>query len=359
MGNKMKKRVLLTLFISIFFTSLAQKRKVSLLFAGDAMQHTPQITAAKSNDGFNYDTCFYLIKERLLAADLAFVNFETTLAGKPYTGYPTFSAPDEFALALKNTGFDVFFLANNHTVDKGKKGLERTIDVLDVMGIKHTGTFKNAMERDLYYPLIIIKNGIRIALLNYTYGTNGLPVHTPNIVNLIDTVEIKKDLKWTSLYKPDIVVANLHWGNEYVTSPHRQQIELAQWLTKNGVRIVIGHHPHVVQPLSIELESDKIQHVIFYSLGNFISNQRKINTDGGAIAEIVISKDEDSSNITIESCNYWLVWVDKYYANGKNNYRLIPSWLNSYENIRDFGSENRNRMDIFVKNATKIIERKL
>lgn len=327
-----------------------------MLFVGDAMQHTPQIAAAKSSGGFNYDTCFYLIKERVLAADLAFVNFETTLAGEPYTGYPTFCAPDEFAAALKNTGFDVFFLANNHTVDKGKKGLERTIDVLDSMRIKHTGTFKNAMERDLYYPLIIIKNGIRIALLNYTYGTNGLPVHAPNIVNLIDTLEIKKDLKWTSLYKPDIVIANLHWGDEYVTSPNRQQIELAQWLTKNGVRIVIGHHPHVVQPLHVRREDNTIQNIVFYSLGNFISNQRKINTDGGAIAEIVISKDEDSANVTIESCDYSLVWVDKYYANGKNHYRLIPSWHDKNKDIENFSDENKRKMSIFVRNATRIIE---
>lgn len=350
---------LLLFFIVSSIALQAQKKQVSMLFVGDAMQHMPQVNAAKTKDGgYNYDSCFYLIKERVSAADLAFVNFETTLAGKPYSGYPTFSAPDEFAFGLKDAGFDVFFQANNHAADKGRKGLERTIDRLDSIDIKHTGTFKSKDTRGLYYPLMIIKNGIRIAFLNYSYDTNGIPVPKPNIINAIDTVQIIKDIALAKLYNPDIIIANMHWDEEYMTYPSQQQQKLADLLIKNGVRIVIGNHPHVVQPFVVNKKDDKIGSVVYYSLGNFISNQQKPNTDGGMIAEIVISKD-DNKDIEIDSCTYSLVWVHKYVANKKINYILIPSWIESYEDICGMNDTPKQKMDAFIKNAEKIIHRKI
>lgn len=351
----MRKPTAILFFLLVFCYSQAQQKRVSLLFAGDAMQHLPQVKAAKTAHGYSYDSCFYLLKDKVSLADIACVNFETTLGGKPYSGYPQFSAPDEFAIGLKNNGFDLFFLANNHVVDKGRKGLERTLNMLDSIGIKHTGAFKSKDTRGLNYPLMIIKNGIRIAFLNYTYDTNGIPVREPNIVNVIDTFLMKRDLRLTQLYKPDIVIANMHWGDEYVTKPSAEQRKLAEFLFRNGVRIIIGNHPHVVQPLVENKVDGEIESVVYYSLGNFVSNQEKVNTDGGALAEIVISKSEDDNLIKIESCDYSLVWVRKQTENGKLKYTLIPVEEHKKSAIPTLSSQELQKMNIFARNTDKII----
>lgn len=349
----MKMRLCLLLYL-VFTSIQAQESRVRLIFAGDAMQHLPQVNAARTTNGYNYDSCFYLIKEKISSADIAGVNFETTLAGKPYKGYPMFSSPDEFAFSLKNTGFDLFFQASNHAVDRGRKGLERTIDILDSIHVKHTGVFKSQETRNLYYPLMVIKNGVRMAFLNYVYDTNGLPITPPNIVNLIDTAQILQDLYFTKFYKPDIIIAHMHWGEEYQTHPSKAQKELTNLLLNNGVRIIIGHHPHVVQPLVVNRENSSIKNVVYYSLGNFISNQQKVNTNGGMLVEIVISKEKDNE-VVIESCDYSLVWVRKYVANRKNKYVLIPSWEPEHENIPEMTVSEKQKMNIFVKNAHRII----
>ena len=345
-----------TLFLLFAFSlSQAREKQVRLIFAGDAMQHLPQIRAAQVSDGYNYDSCFYLLKEKITSADIACVNFETTLAGKPYSGYPQFSAPDEFAFGLKDAGFDVFFLANNHVVDKGRRGVERTLVVLDSIGIKHTGVFRSKNSRGLNYPLMAIKNGIRIAFLNYTYDTNGLPVTAPHIVNVIDTLQMKSDLRLTQLYNPDIVIANMHWGDEYVTRPNAEQKRLAGFLFRNGVRIIIGNHPHVVQPLIKNKINGEIETVVYYSLGNFVSNQQKINTDGGALAEIVLSMADENSPVKIISCSYSLIWVRKYTENGKLKYTVIPVEEDKKRIISELTPEEWQKMNIFAANADQLI----
>jgi poly-gamma-glutamate capsule biosynthesis protein CapA/YwtB (metallophosphatase superfamily) len=346
--------MILLLFL-IFPLSQAQEKQVRLLFAGDAMQHLPQIEAARTAEGYSYDSCFYLLKERVESADIACLNFETTLAGKPYTGYPLFSAPDQFAIALKDAGFDLFFLANNHIVDKGQRGLERTIRVLDSIGIKHTGVFRSKESRGLNYPLMIIRNGIRIAFLNYTYDTNGLVVAPPNIVNSMDTVQIKRDLRLTRLYYPDMVIANMHWGNEYSTTPSREQRDLASFLVRNGVSIIIGNHPHVVQPIVANRRDGNIESVVYYSLGNFISNQQRPNTDGGAIAEIVIVKENENSPARIASCDYSLVWVRKFSEDGRLKYRLIPVEIDEKEVIPEMSPDEWQRMSAFASDMNQLI----
>ncbi|HTN68820.1 MAG TPA: CapA family protein [Dysgonamonadaceae bacterium] len=356
--------ILLSLFLQ---TILAQERKVTLLFAGDAMQHLPQIYAAKTDSSYYYDSVFELVKNKISQADIAGVNFETTLGGEPYKGYPTFSSPDEYAKGLYNTGFNLFFTANNHALDTGKKGLEQTIRVIRELGAKQTGTFESKEKRDLQYPLMIIKNGIRIAFLNYSYDTNGLEIEKPNIVNIIDTLLIKEDLENAKLLNPDIIIAVMHWGEEYQTKPSTKQKKIAQFLLTNGVRIVIGHHPHVVQPVETKSVNGNITHTIFYSLGNFVSNQRKINTDGGMIAEIVLNKTSDSerenSLVNIESVDYSFVWVHKYYENRKPVYRLLAlEKIDVTEN--DTVNDNRynlqphelEAMNRFVRSATKIAQ---
>ena len=357
----MRTHCLFVLLSLSFAVAIAQESKVTLIFAGDAIQHAPQIYAAKTDSGYNYGSVFELMSSKIAEADIAGINFETTLGGEPYTGYPLFSSPDGFAKALHQAGFDVFFTANNHALDTGRKGLEQTIDLIKGLGAKQTGSFVSKEHRKLYYPLMIIKNGIRIAFLNYTYGTNGLLVSEPNIVNLIDTLLIEKDIAAALLLRPDIMIAVMHWGEEYQSMPSHEQKTIAQFLLRNNVRIIIGHHPHFIQPIEIIKENDSIKHAVFYSLGNFVSNQRRRNTDGGMIAEIVLSKDTNEpgveSKTTIESVDYSLMWVHKYFEAGKPIYRLLPigreneEWLNKY-NLTPY---DQYRMERFVKSADRAV----
>ena len=264
----------------------------SLYFAGDAMQHIAQIESAHQADGsYSYSNCFTLVKEQISEANLAICNLEVTLGGKPYRGYPQFSAPDEFAIALKDAGFDIMLTANNHCLDRGSKGLIRTLDILDSLGIAHVGTYRNQEERDSLYPYITTTNGIRCAILNYTYGTNGISVNPPCIVNYIDTTQILKDINKARIKKADVIIACMHWGNEYVLKQNREQEQLADWLIENGVDHIIGSHPHVIQPTDIrEDKFDSCYHFIAYSLGNYISNMSAKHTDIGIAVTLNMSK---------------------------------------------------------------------
>lgn len=353
----MKRSLLYTL---LFFTCtcFSQEKKVSLLFAGDAMQHQSQLNAAKTAYGYDYSSEYKHVTDQIKQADIAVVNFETTLPGSNYSGYPIFGAPDDFAVALKDAGFNIFLTANNHILDKGAKALERTITVLDSIKVRHAGVFKDSEKRDLYYPLMMIKNGIRIAMLNYTSHTNGYKVTPPNIVNYIDKVQILKDIDLAKQMKADIIVANMHWGEEYVLKHNKEQQQLADFLIKNGVRLVIGHHPHVVQPIDIQKDSLGIKNVVVYSTGNFVSNMKIVNATGGILVRIDISKDGDNP-VKIDSCEYTLVWVykDMKDKDTPRSYEVIPvAAFENEEGEKKLGKEAHAKMKVFAKNAKNAIE---
>lgn len=191
--------------------------KLSIVFAGDIMGHDAQIIGAWDDSlrKYNYEPTFRFVTDYISAADIAVGNLEVTLAGKPFKGYPQFSSPDELAIEAKNAGFDVMVMANNHCLDRGKKGMIRTHKMLDSLGFLYTGTFLHDSTREKYYPLIVEKNNIRLALLNYTYGTNGLKVDTPFVVNRLDTAQIHADLDKAKLANPDFIIVLTHWGIEY------------------------------------------------------------------------------------------------------------------------------------------------
>lgn len=353
------KRTTLFLVFLLFLIDIAfaQKQNVNLLFAGDAMQHQSQINTARTKEGFDYSECFRQVKD-MIKGDITVVNLEVTLAGRPYSGYPLFGAPDEYAYALKDMGFNFFLTANNHSADRGKKGIERTIQVLDSMRVKHTGTFADSVKRELYYPLMMIKNGIRIAMLNYTYDTNGMPVNAPNIVNLIDKKQMFEDIQLAKQMKADIIIANMHWGYEYKLKPSKEQKELADFLVDNGVRLVIGSHPHVVQPVDIRRdETGEINAIIVYSLGNFISGMKPVNTTGGMLFNIGISKEEDNP-VSIDTYDYSLVWTHKLMKDDKiTGYKLLP--VDKYYvkgGEKQLGAEDYAVMTSFADTAKKTIE---
>lgn len=307
-------------------------RHLKLLFTGDIMGHTPQIRAAeiKKNKSYDYKPSFEYIAPIIRAADIAIGNLEVTLPGRPpYTGYPTFKSPDDLAVDLKWAGFDVLVTANNHSNDSGKKGVLHTIETLKNLGFQQTGTFKNKAERDLFYPLILNKNGIKIALLNYTYGTNDIPTTPPTIVNTINWYTIKKDLQKAKKRNPDCIIVMVHWGDEYQLIENKEQRKLADWLANQGVHVVVGAHPHVVQPIiekEVKTEENKQVHqsLIAYSLGNFVSNQDKKNTDGGILLEIDIAKNIQQDSTYINDAHFIPVWRYIQKTNQNDIYRILP-----------------------------------
>jgi poly-gamma-glutamate capsule biosynthesis protein CapA/YwtB (metallophosphatase superfamily) len=302
---------------------LLHAQELTLLFLGDIMQHDGQIASALNpkTKEYEYDTCFAYIRTLLSSAGLTIGNLEFTFGGAPYKGYPMFSAPDELGAAIQRAGVDILVTANNHSCDTRKAGIIRTLDVLDTLGIRHTGTFRHQAEKDILYPMLIEENGIRLALLNYTYGTNGLPVPAPGMVNLIDVDQMKKDLVKARLYDPDKIIVFIHWGDEYTHVPNPQQKSLADMLFKNGADIIIGAHPHVLQPMYKGTEEEGGR-LLIYSLGNFISNQRTAPRDGGAMVKFTLVKDETGTRI--EEAGYVLTWVWTPTLAGRKYFHVVP-----------------------------------
>jgi hypothetical protein len=353
----MKKISIYILLALVAHTVTAQDTtRLSLMFLGDIMQHDSQISDAydHTKKTYDYDPCFQYIKNYIKSVDLAIANLELTLAGPPYRGYPQFSAPDALLTGVQNMGIDVLVTANNHCVDTGKKGLERTIRMLDSLKIPHTGTFTNEEEKIINHPLMVKKNGFNLAILNYTFSTNGLPVSSPNIVNRIDTAVIRRDLQKTKSLKPDLITVFFHWGNEYESLPSPWQQIVAEHSFKNGAQLVIGAHPHVIQPM--EWRKDKNQ-LIVYSLGNFVSGQRKRYTDGGAMVRIQLEKisNDDSSVTRIDSANYLLQWV---YRDAEKNYYMIP--VSRFENAADSpikGADNIEAFNTFISDSRELLSK--
>ena len=318
-------------------------KRMRLLFAGDIMCHLPQVESAQCEDGtLDFRPSFEGVKSYFDQADLAIVNLETTISpNSQHSGYPRFASPTEFADALAWLGADVALLANNHCCDKGAKGIRSTVAKLDTLGIAHTGAFYSKEDYEQNNILRLEHNGIKLSLINYTYGTNGIPTPKSCIVNLIDTVRIANDLA-IALDGADCVVACMHWGYEYQRKPAPSQRQLAKFLHRHGVDIVVGSHPHVIQPYTATEEQ-----ITIYSLGNFISNQQDRHTDGGLLAEIEIEKVNDSL------CTYSLrtipVWVKK-----NPGHKLISSEFASEEEMSDSQRALYNR---FINDTERLLEK--
>ena len=331
---------------------------IRLLFAGDVMGHGMQITGAWSDGGdscYNYHPVFQWVKDYVSAADVAVANLEVTLAGAPYTGYPRFSSHQSLAYALQDAGFDVLLTANNHVLDRGKKGMERTLDVLDSIGILHTGTFRNPAERDTCYPLIIEKNNFRIALLNDTYSTNDIPVEKPNVVNFIDTLRMATDLAKARELKPDYTITCIHWGEEYKNSENATQHQLAAFLARNGCNLIVGAHPHVIQPFVKIPVADADSAFVVYSLGNFISNQRDRYRDGGVTLEITLTKTD--TTVSVQSFGYEPFWVYRYPENKVSVFRLIRinDYLRHPERYPVISEQDKKLMMQFLDDTKRIL----
>jgi poly-gamma-glutamate capsule biosynthesis protein CapA/YwtB (metallophosphatase superfamily) len=330
--------------------------KISLLFLGDIMGHDEQIWSAENREThlYNYDDVFQYIKDEISEADVSIGNFEVTLDGPPYNGYPTFSSPAALAASCKNVGIDVLVTANNHAADRGKKGIAGTIFRLDSLGIPHTGTFSDPAARDSLYPMIIEKNGFSLALLNYTYATNGITVAPPQIVNMLDKQTVAADIEKAERKKPDAIILFLHWGTEYDTIPSTNQTEMADYFFSLGVDIIIGSHPHVLQKMEWTKSDDEPKdRIIVYSLGNYVSNQRTIRRDGGAMVRIELAKKPDS--LYVSDAGYYLTWVYTPIENYRKKFFILP--CSAFENKPDFFArpEDYQKMKLFIKNSRNLL----
>lgn len=322
-----------------------------IVFAGDAMQHQRQIDAARRPDGsLDYDVYFQALEPYISSADFAVVNLETPLGGAPYSGYPMFCAHDNYLRAITKSGFDLVLAANNHILDRRDKGVIRTIGQFEKQGVPYVGVYRNKAHRDSILPAIHDINGFKVAFLNYTYGTNGISKTTDIEIDYIDRDLIAKDVREAREKGAEIIAACLHWGDEYHLLPNTSQKRLAAYLADLGVELIIGGHPHVIQPMEMGYnEKNGNNYFLVYSLGNFISAMRTTDTRGGAMARVVLARDI-KRRAYVKSASYRLVFVEPPVTPG-DNYKLLPA------ESPELATGWRQARNAFVKNATSIFDR--
>ena len=334
----------------------------TLTSLGDTLCHNTQYWDAYNSKTDEYDFSYVYedIKNYTLSSDITIGSLETTFAGKEkgYSNYPTFNTPDSLATALKDIGVDVVSLAGNHALDYGYNGLCRTIDVFDNIGLSHLGTYKTAEDQEK----ILIKdvNGVKIAFINYTYGTNGIPLPSGKefCVNLIDKDFIKKQINQAKEQNVDMIVACMHWGTEYRITANSEQKDLANFLFENGVDVILGNHPHVLEPMekkTITLQDGTTKDVfVVYALGNFTADQRAEITRDSAILNLTITKNSNGK-ISIDKVNYIPIYMYKNTTVSTHKFKIldIEKTIKDYEEGKNT-SINSNVYNNLKKQLEKI-----
>lgn len=337
------------------------EQSITLVAGGDIMAHRPQLAAQfnAASGQYNFDNNFQYIKPYIEKADFAMCNVETTFGGEPYSGYPLFNSPDSLATAIKNAGFDLAFTSNNHMLDTGLKGVERTIKILRENKLLVSGSF---LEGEKNYIIADVK-GIPTAFIGYTYRTpevSGYPTVNGNRVteeisrrinsfgfeNLDNDLEqLKNSIKQAKKDGAKLIVTYFHWGIEYQRQENEKQQYIAKKAAKFGSDIIFASHPHVEQPLKgIKIKNKVVP--VFYSMGNFLSNQRADTVNNryaeqGAIARAKIYfKGDKIENIEADIIP---TWVNKYNLRGKINYAIIPLDKNFDKNPAILASGNINK----------------
>ncbi|WNS77384.1 CapA family protein [Bacillus sp. DTU_2020_1000418_1_SI_GHA_SEK_038] len=297
---------------------------ITLGAIGDILIHDWVYQDAKTASGYDFNPMFQHINPILQKPDILLANQETILGGEEFgiSSYPLFNSPQEVGDALIQAGVDIVSTANNHSLDKGEKGLVASMNYMDKIGLPHVGTYRSPEEQQTL--VILTKKGIKVAFLSYTYGTNGIPIPKGKdyLVNLIDREKMKEEIH-RAKNEADVVVMSLHWGNEYQRFPTAEQKELGQYLIKEGIDILFGHHPHVLQPIEWIKAADGRDALIVYSLGNFLSGQNWDYKDIGGIATINVTKSINESGVSIklDQPAFFPTYVSKQKL---RNYRIVP-----------------------------------
>ncbi len=305
---------------------------LSILFMGDVMQHRQQLhsalipgTDSTLSSSYDYSSYFAHVQHFIDEADFTVANMEFCLGGPPYTGYPSFSAPEALAEEAAEAGIDLFLCANNHICDKGRRGLVSSLEKYGKIGVPVTGVYRDSLDEQKHNPYIAELGGVRVAFINFTYGTNGIRVPEPFIVNMMDKEKVREAFVRAREKEADIIIALPHWGQEYTTVPDSRQREWAEFLLECGADAVIGSHPHVVQP---------VEFPVAYSMGNFISNMSLRNTELGLmiILKIAVTSYGDSYVAGLEAVPVWCSRPGGY----GDGYTVLPvrEFLNRKEEFR-------------------------
>lgn len=335
---------------------------VTLCFTGDLMCHSTQFNYANVGaDTFDFTGVYTEVKTFLSESDFTVGNLETVVAGKNkgYSGYPYFNAPDDFIYALKDAGFDLLITANNHALDQGWDGVKRTIEIINDNQLYQTGTFVSKEDRDSVRIFEI--NSITIAFLAYSENTNGLPIPKGKdfAINLIDEELMKNDIVKAREKNVDVVLVHLHFGQEYLREPDDYQKQIVNKIIEYGADIIIGGHPHVIQPVNFfktnnaELDSG----FVAYSLGNFVSNQRWRYSDAGLILNIQISKNILTDSIYIREVNYLPTWVFKGETEKGREYVILPSQLSNDTTCNYLTKQDKKLMEEAFSDTKEIINK--
>lgn len=299
-----------------------------ILAVGDLLMHLPLVTISQTQDGYDFTPLFSEVKPWIEGADLAIANLETTLTGPayPYSNYPTFNTPQEFARDIKKVGFDAIVHANNHSLDYGEYGLTQTSEALERAGLPHIGTARTPDEAEKILVLPVVP-GIKMALLNYTYGTNGIPLPQPWSVNLLDKDRVQADVRRArQLPGVDLVAVAFHYGDEDTREPNQQQIEFNDLAIQAGADIIFGNHVHATQRVEflpkVKDEWGRVKNrAVFYGLGNFISRQLETHQECGLMGLVDLVKANGEAEV--ESMAVIPTWQHHWWVNGVKRTRVV------------------------------------
>ncbi len=301
---------------------------ITLRVVGDIMLHDAQQISAKTDSGYDFSEYFARIRNELSCADLTIGNLETPVANKPPSGYPRFNAPVEYLDELKSAGFDAFTIANNHILDKGSTGLSDTLNNLSERELLYFGAADSKAD---YSVLIVEVKDIKLALLGYTYGTNGHE-DSKGQVHYLTESNIKADVDSAQELGADFIIAFPHWGAEYYQGIHDSTKRWAKKLADAGIDLILGSHPHVLEPMETITSSDGREVVVAHSMGNFISNQQKDPTYAGVIIEVALTK-HPSGETELESIGWLPTFVYKHSGKARYMYEVMPAVSESIEGM--------------------------
>ncbi|SHG08234.1 CapA family protein [Ornithinibacillus halophilus] len=303
------------------------EREITFSAIGDILIHGTVYNDARTENGFDFKPMIERVKPYLSDTTISIANQETMIGGEELglSTYPTFNSPTEVGDALKWAGINVVTLANNHTLDRGEEAIQRAIEHWETIDMMYTGAYKDEMDRE-QLRVFETDEGISVALLSYTYGTNGIPVPIGKdyLVNLIDQQLIAMEIE-EAKEKADVVALSLHFGNEYERLPNQFQKDLVQFASDQGVDVVIGHHPHVLQPIEWVTGENGNKTLVAYSLGNFLSGQDKFYRQIGGVFKFSVKKTTEgrSESIEVHSPKFLPTYVKN---TGRRNFEVIPMY---------------------------------
>jgi poly-gamma-glutamate capsule biosynthesis protein CapA/YwtB (metallophosphatase superfamily) len=330
------------------------KSSLHLAAIGDVLIHDRVYNDAKINNVYDFKPMFSQVKDLLQNPDITIANQESMAGGTEIglSSYPSFNSPHEIADALKDAGVDIVSIANNHSIDRGEKGILSATAYYQKINLPYEGAFRSELDRE--QVRILSENGIKLGFLAYTYGTNGIPIPAGKnyLVNLIDEEKIKKDIENLKT-QCDVVVVSMHWGIEYQRFPSKVQKDLAVKIANDGADIIIGHHPHVLQPMEWITRHDGKKTFVAYSLGNFLSGQVRDYKDIGGVLNIEIVKESlnNKVNISVQNPIFTPTYVS---SQNLRHYKVIPltdAATVGLQNVKSIDAEINKHMNQWLASA--------